>query len=205
MASIQVIPPTYFSYNCKRIRERREKVLELVESQVQAIDNFYETFHNINEKTTRLVQSDVKSVCRIFDELIDSSATLKRMRRDWHPALEEIETELEKIKEQCVICRLPLAEGLPVDELKQKRWACLHAEERVTHSAHETPMIEDILIDNASEGFWDVMTTKFYGIRPIHEFYVALANIDTVKTRELVEDQRKFVRKVDCNEGKIIV
>jgi hypothetical protein len=196
---VQVISPTYFEAQCKRIKARREAFLDLVELQADAIDDFYETFHNVNEATTRRVQRNVKEVCELFDELVETSYTIKHRDIVESPVFPDLMQKISGIQEQCRICRLPLAEGLPVEQLKQKRWDCLHAEEKITSTAHQNEMLEDVLADRALPEYWNVMTTALKGVRyTIHDFYEALANMDTAKTRELIGHQRDVLKKARC-------
>jgi len=196
---VQVISPTYFEEQCNRIKARREAFLDLVELQADAIDDFRETFHNVNEATTRRVQRDVKEVCELFDELIETSYTIKHRDVTKSPVFPDLMKRINAIREQCHVCRLPLAEGLPVEQLKQKRLDCIDAEEKITSTTHQNELLEDILADRALPEYWDVLTTALAGVRySIHDFYVALATVDTVKTRELIANQRSLLEKARC-------
>jgi len=198
----EVIPEEAFKRNCERMKKRWSKVLNLLEAQKKTIEDFQKTHEKIDEKTTRLVQEDANEICDVFNELVETSETLKKLEIDRHPIFPELKERIDGIREVCEKCSRPLIGELAPEILREKRFMCLFAEEKITYTAHSTALMEDVLVDNAQPDYYSILHKWIREVKnghvPPHDFYEALLAYDTIEANKLLEKQRKFVEGGKC-------
>jgi hypothetical protein len=198
MAVFEILPEDYFQSKCRDVKARQLKVLELMSAQAKTIEDSLTTQWRIDEKTTKLVQEDVKHICIVFNDLVSNNITATVLRTAKHPAMAEIDEKLKQIAERCGVCRLPLAEGLTEDEYMSKRVDCLMAEEDITNLAHRNLHLESILIDREMEGHHWTVATRFPSLTPIHDFYETLLRKDSAAARKLISHNQAVLEGVVC-------